>query len=71
MLDTITYETLATIPLKGDLQRPMGGAMSPDGKFLYMTTGRGKTVAVIDAAARRVTAKVQVGDRPWGIVYLP
>jgi YVTN family beta-propeller protein len=27
-------------------------------------------VAVVDVATRRVTARVPVGDRPWGAAYL-
>jgi YVTN family beta-propeller protein len=49
----------------------MGVAVAPDGKTVYVTTGRGGTVAVIDAAADSVVATIQVGDRPWGIGLSP
>ena len=58
---------VATVTLSGTNQRPMGGAISRDGKFLYMTTGRGKTVAIIDTAARSHVGSIEVGERPWGI----
>ena len=52
--------------------RPMGLAMSPDGKTLYVTMGRGEAVAVIDVATRKVTRLIDgVGARPWGIAVSP
>lgn len=47
----------------------MSGVVSRDGRMLYMTTGRGKTVAVVDLASARHTASIEVGERPWGIAY--
>ena len=48
--------------------RPMGLALSPDGKQLYVSNGRGESVAVIDVATRKVTRLIDgVGARPWGI----
>jgi YVTN family beta-propeller protein len=34
---------------------------------LYMSTGRGATVAIIDVGAPKLIAEVKVGTRPWGI----
>ena len=46
----------------------MGLALSPDGKTLYVTMGRGESVAVIDVATRKVERLIDsVGSRPWGI----
>jgi len=67
VLDANTYKELAVVKLTGQLQRPMGGVVSPDGRFLYMTTGRGKTVAIIDTTTNQHVGSVEVGDRPWGI----
>lgn len=48
--------------------RPMGEALSPDGKTLYVSNGRGESVAIIDVATRQVTSLIDgVGARPWGI----
>jgi YVTN family beta-propeller protein len=48
--------------------RPMGAVLSPDGKELYVTTGRGGSLAIIDVAARKqVRSYDGVGDRPWGV----
>lgn len=48
--------------------RPMGAALSPDGKQLYVSCGRAGSVAVIDVASRKQVRSIEgVGDRPWGI----
>jgi len=71
VFDTKTYAQVGTIKLNGQLQRPMGGVVSPDGKVLYMTTGRGKTIAILDLATSEHVGAVEVGDRPWGIAISP
>jgi len=46
----------------------MGLAFSPDEKQLFVSTGRGGAVAVIDVAKRVVDRVIEgVGARPWGI----
>ena len=49
----------------------MGLAMSKDGAKLYVSTGRGKSVVVVDTAAAKAAASFEVGDRPWGIALSP
>lgn len=52
--------------------RPMGTALSRDGKWLYVTTGRGNSLAVIDVATRKQVRSFDgVGDRPWGVALSP
>jgi YVTN family beta-propeller protein len=49
--------------------RPMGLALSSDGKLLYVANGRGGTVSVVDTLRRKVVRTIAgVGARPWGIV---
>jgi len=46
----------------------MGVVLSPDGKTLYVTNGRAKSIAVIDVASQKVTRTFDdIGNRPWGI----
>lgn len=62
------YKVLRTISL-GDPQvvRPMGIA-SPDGKYLYVTTGRYGALLEVEAETGRVTRTFpKVGQRPWGL----
>jgi len=70
IIDTGKLEATGEIPI-GAGQKPMGMAMSHDGARLYVTTGRGGKVAVIDTAAGKVTESFDGGQRPWGIALSP
>jgi YVTN family beta-propeller protein len=46
----------------------MGAVLSQDGTQVYVTTGRGRAVAIIDVATRTVVKQIHdVGTRPWGL----
>jgi len=45
----------------------MGVATAPDGGRVYVSTGRGGTVEVIDAGTNAIVGSVAVGKRPWGV----
>lgn len=71
-----SIRTMIAIPVEaGASQRsaaaapePMGLAFSPDRTKLYVTTGRGGTVAEIDIATNSVSRVItNVGARPWGV----
>ncbi len=47
--------------------RPMGVILDSHRGRLYVSTGRGGTVAIIDSTTQKLLAEVQVGTRPWGI----
>ena len=52
--------------------RPMGLALAPDGRRLFVSLGRAKSVAVLDAGTRAVVRTIEdVGMRPWGIGVSP
>lgn len=51
----------------GKQARPMAVVLDAKQGRLYMSTGRGGTVAVIDPAGPKLLKEVQVGTRPWGI----
>jgi YVTN family beta-propeller protein len=42
-------------------------AVSPDDKTIYVTTGRGNSVVVMDAKTLELQANVPVGKRVWGL----
>jgi YVTN family beta-propeller protein len=70
IIDARTHTASGELDLPGDLVRPMGLVISSDGRTLYATGGRGKTVHVIglDEASPRVKNTIaEVGVRPWGI----
>jgi YVTN family beta-propeller protein len=49
----------------------MGTAISNEGNELYVSTGRGNSVAVIDTVKNNVVATIPVGARVWGIALSP
>jgi YVTN family beta-propeller protein len=70
IIDARTHTHSGELELPGDAVRPMGLAISPDGRTLYASGGRGKTVHVIglDQADPQVKSTItEVGARPWGI----
>jgi YVTN family beta-propeller protein len=69
--DAKTHKVLRTIKLQGDLTRPVGMAISHDGKRLYTVTGRGKMLLSVDIATGKVLTQVEVGPRPWGVALSP
>jgi len=38
---------------------------------IYVTTGRGKKLLVMDLPSGNVAASFEVGDRPWGVALSP
>ncbi len=72
LLDGLAHRRLAKIKIRGIGAKPMGLAMAPDGSVLYVSTGRGGTVACIDVATSRVVRVFEhVGARPWGVGVSP
>ena len=73
VVDTAKHLVTATIkipPTKGTptVPRPMGAVLSPDGRHLYVSLGRAKSIAVIDVPGRKFIRSIEdVGTRPWGI----
>jgi len=51
--------------------KPMGMVMSADASKLYVSTGRGKMVFVIDTATNQPVTSFEVGQRPWGVALSP
>jgi YVTN family beta-propeller protein len=47
--------------------RPMGVILDARRARLYVSTGRGGTVAVVDVRTKKLIAEIPVGTRPWGI----
>jgi len=45
--------------------------VAPDGKKVYVSTGRAGTICVLDAATCEVRNTIKVGARPWGIAIDP
>lgn len=66
-IDVASDRAIKQVKLDGSNDRPMGVAMSADGRTLFVTTGRGRHLVRMDAATLQSTGRVEVGDRPWGL----
>jgi YVTN family beta-propeller protein len=62
---------IETLKLTGENVRPMGAVVSPDGRRLYVSTGRGRTIVAIDTKTNKPVGSVEVGPRPWGLALSP
>jgi YVTN family beta-propeller protein len=74
VINTANQTVLQTVKIPGpatDTVLPMDLVSSPDGKRLYLSTGRGGSVIVLDSASLTVVGQVKVGQRPWGIALSP
>lgn len=49
----------------------MGTVVSNDGKQLYVSTGRGNAVTIIETAKDELATTISVGNRAWGIALDP
>ncbi len=46
----------------------MGAVLTPDGTQVLVSLGRAQSIAIIDAATKKLTRTIEnVGARPWGI----
>lgn len=50
---------------------PQGGVFSKDGSRLYVTTGDGNRISVIDVAAQKVVSNIATGKSPGRIALTP
>jgi YVTN family beta-propeller protein len=72
VIDVQRHRERARFEVPGLGARPMGMALSPDERTLYVATGRGGTLVAFGTKARhRMLASVSVGQRPWGIGISP
>jgi YVTN family beta-propeller protein len=70
VIDTAQVKVIRTITLPAG-SRPMRLRVTPDGRHLYASTGRGGSVVALNTADFAVTGTIAVGKRPWGIVISP
>ena len=51
--------------------RPMGIVTAPDGRSVYVTTGRSSLVLIIETGTNAVTSSIEAGPRRWGVALSP
>jgi YVTN family beta-propeller protein len=71
VIDVATHEVLETVPLGDGNSKPVGVAVSPDSRTVYVANGAADCVSVVDASTHRVRRCIPVGRRPWGIAVSP
>jgi YVTN family beta-propeller protein len=69
VIDTNTFEVLATIPLGRG--KPNRIAFHPDGKTAWVVYDKSHDLGVIDADARRLVRRVKVGGNPYNLTFSP
>ena len=70
VIDTKLSKPIGEISLPTN-SRPMCLMMSKDGKQLYLSTGWGASICVVDVASGKVVNNIKVGPRPWGFAMSP
>ena len=65
MVDTKTWEVIATVPVG---KRVWGIALTADGKKLYTCDGVSSTVSVVDTEKLEMIAQIESAGMPWGVV---
>jgi YVTN family beta-propeller protein len=70
VIDTVNFKVQKVITLPPG-SRPMSVKVSFDGQKVYVSTGRGGTVAVLNSHTYELLTTIQVGTRPWGIAFSP
>jgi YVTN family beta-propeller protein len=68
VIDTAAGAVVATIPIAAG---PHGMAITPDGRWLYVSSDGSSTVSVIDTSIDRVTKTIEVGKSPHGVTLVP
>ncbi len=71
VIDTAARARLQTFHFENKSARPMGLVVARDDQHLFVTTGRGGTLARIDLQPMQLSGELAVGARPWGIAMSP
>ncbi|WP_219414391.1 Hsp70 family protein [Pseudonocardia nigra] len=68
VIDTTTNAIVATIPVR---TRPFLGAVTHDGRQLYVPNHDSGSISVIDTSTHEVTSEIQVAPNPHWIEFTP
>lgn len=68
VVDTASGAVVATVPVASG---PHGMAISPDGRFVYVTGEGGSSLSIIDTASDTVAQTLEIGPTPHGVALLP
>jgi len=68
IIDLTTMEVVKTITVGG---YPKNIAISPNGKYAYVSNWNDNTISAIDTASKTLAATIPVGPNPLGIAFTP
>jgi YVTN family beta-propeller protein len=72
LVDSVKHEMIKAISLgEPGVIKPMGVLLSKDASKLYVTSGRGHKLFIVDTATNTVSSSFEVGQRPWGLALSP
>lgn len=72
LVDSVKHQTIRPIRLgEAGKVKPMHAIVSADGASVYVSSGRGKKVFIVDTARNEVSGEIEVGQRPWGLALSP
>jgi YVTN family beta-propeller protein len=69
VIDTETFEVLATIPLGPG--KPNRIALHPDGRTAWVVYDRSHDLGVVDLQGRRLLRRVRIGGNPYNLAFSP
>ena len=70
-IDARRHRVLNSARIGAGDEKPVGVAVSPDGRSVYLVTGHANALVALDAATLREKGRVPIGRRPWGIALSP
>ena len=68
VIDTTAKRVLSTIPMPPG---PHGLVITPNGRWVYVSSDGASTVSVIDTATDKVVENIEVGKNPHGLAVTP
>jgi YVTN family beta-propeller protein len=68
VLDTGTNQVVSTIPVPAG---PHGIVITPDGRWVYVSSDGASTVSVIDTTTDSISQSLEVGSMPQGLAITP
>jgi YVTN family beta-propeller protein len=69
VIDTETFEVVATIPLGPG--KPNRVVFHPEGKQAWVVYDKSHDLGVVDAEARRLVRRVKIGGNPYNLAFSP
>jgi YVTN family beta-propeller protein len=69
VIDTTTFEVVATIPLGRG--KPNRVAFHPDGRWAWVVYDKSHDLGVIDTEARKLVKRVKIGGNPYNLNFTP